>query len=102
MYRSEYSEQCIVQISNFCHFCVAQTPKYFALKICTVVVYIIKNMHDLFQIFFKLLKNMFFKFFKIVISLELGSQSNFLDSFSNKKKRAERADVALSVAAPLL
>ena len=76
MYRSEYTEQCKFQISNFCHFCVAQTPKYSALKFCKVVVYIIENVHNFFQIFLKLL-NMFFEFFKIVGSLELGSQSNF-------------------------
>ena len=34
------------------HFCVDQTPKYFALKICTVIVYIMENMHDFFQNFF--------------------------------------------------
>ena len=36
---------------HICHFCVAQTPNYFALKICTVVVYIIENMHDFFRFF---------------------------------------------------
>ena len=40
----------------FCHFCVAQNPKYFALKIFMVVVYIIKNVHDFFLDFFKTVK----------------------------------------------
>ena len=54
MYRSEYSEQCIVSNLQLCHFCVAQTPKYFALKISTIIVYIIENVYDFFQIFLKL------------------------------------------------
>ena len=33
---------------QICHFCIAQTVKYFALRIYTFVEYIMKNMHDLF------------------------------------------------------
>ena len=68
-----------------CHFCVAQIPNYFALKICTVVVYIIENVHDCFQIFLKLL-NMFFEFFIIVGSLEFGSTKSPLKSFGFRSK----------------
>ena len=64
-----------------CHFCVAQTPNYFASKICTVVVYIIENVHDCFQIFLKHL-NMFFEIFKIMRSLELGSTKISMQLFS--------------------
>ena len=76
MYRSEYSEKCIVSNLQLLLFCVVQTPKYFVLKICTVIVYSIENMHDFFQIYLKLL-NMFYKIFKIMESLELRSQNNF-------------------------
>ena len=65
--------------TNICHFCVAQTPKYFALKICTVIVYIINNVYDFFQIFLKHL-NIFFEFFKIIGSLQFGSTKSPLTS----------------------
>ena len=55
--RASSSDPIILKNSKniFCYFCVPQTPKYFALKFCTVVVYIIENVHDFFQIFLKLL-----------------------------------------------
>ena len=45
-----------------CHFCIAQTQNYFALKICTLVVYIIENVHDLFSDFFETFKYVFLNF----------------------------------------
>ena len=72
------------------YFCVAQTPKYFALKICTALVYIIENVHAFFQIFLKLL-NMFFEFFKIVGLLELGSTKSPLGILSLSLTRNQLA-----------
>ena len=64
------------KISNLSIFCVGRNTKYFALRFCTFVVYILTNMHDFFQNFLKHL-NMFFNFFKVAGALELGSHCNF-------------------------
>ena len=90
MYKSEYSEQCIVSNLQLLSFLCSSNPKYFVLKICIVVVYIIENVHDFFQIFLKLL-NMFFEFFKIVGLLELGSTKSPLGILSLSLTRNQLA-----------
>ena len=45
-----------------CHFYVDQTPNYFVLKIYTVVLYIIENMHNFFLDFFETFKYVFSMF----------------------------------------